>query len=204
MGYLDNLKGFGILAITVGLLTTLFNILSFHDIPFFMVSKSIPAIMMILIGIGAYRMKVNIKVKVVYMYLMYVGIGLFISGMLLYYYYLDRYGIPEIAWQYVLIAPLGFILAVLAIIIRRRNAVSNRHWRILQILFISLTAFSVLELVETLLDGDILFMDHLIKIIRDIFQILTAILLYLTLSAEITGKTRIHSILDYVGVPSRK
>jgi len=160
--------------------------------------------MMMLIGIGAYRMKVNIKVKVVYMYLMYVGIELFISGMLLYYYYFDRYGILEIAWEYLFVAPLGLLLTMLAVVIRKKNEVNNVHWRLLQILFISLTAFSVFELVNTLLNGDILLMDHLIRIIRDIFQITTALLLYLTLSAEIKGRTLIHSILDYVGVPSRK
>ena len=203
--YLSNVKSFGMLAMTLGSLTLLFNILSFHENLFFMFSKSIPSLMLILIGSIAYRQKVSNRVEAVVVYVTYIGFGLFASGILLYYFYYNLSGNLTAAWEYIFVAPLGFILMIVGLRIAKIRKVSDPMWRLLQVLFISLTFFTVFELINTLRSGDILFGDHFIKIIRDIFQIGNAILLYLTLSEEIKGRTRIHRILDLIpSIPSRK
>ena len=202
MAYLENLRTFGIIAIMMGSMTLLFNVLSFHEVPFFMISKSIPAAMLIIIGITAYRMKTNDKVHIVVRYLIFAGMGLFISGVMLYAFWQDIAHDLGVAWEYLLVAPLGLALSLLGIVIARNGSIKDWQWPLLQILMGSLALFSVFELVVTLMDGDLTQTDSIIKIVRDIFQIGNALLLYLALSAEIKGRTRIHAILDLI--PSRK
>ena len=204
MGYLDNVKQFAIIAMTMAFFTILFGILSFHSTPLFLIAKILPGFMLMMIGITTYRMKDPRKVDVAFRYIIFVGIGLFISGTLFYYFYYDLYGHPEIAWEYLLIAPMGLILALLGIWIVRTKRMGKWQWRVLILLMVLLTSFSVYELYNTIITGDLLATEHAVRIARDIFQIGNAILLYLVLTAEFKGKTKIHTILDYVGIPSRK
>jgi hypothetical protein len=180
--YLEDIRKFGKTALIVAAGTLVLNVLVFTDVPLYMIGRTVPALMLMAIGYTAYTGKVNRRADVVFTYLTFYGIGLFISGVILLFYY----GIGT--WEYYIVAPAGLILTALGLSVKDGKEVSRSWWNILVVMLILLVLFAVHEIMMALFSYHMDAISTIGRVGREAFLIANAFLLYFTLSSDVQKK----------------
>jgi len=178
MAYLDNIKGFGRMAMAMATFTLLVNTIVFLNVPLYMVGRAIPSTMLMIIGYCAYTGRTGSKAEVVFTYLTFYGIGLFVSGIVLLIHY-DLY-----AWEYYIVAPMGLVLTSLGIYVRDGRRISRRWWTLLTAALMILILFSIHEILS-LAANDLSNLSYLGRLVRELCLIGNGCLLYFTLLSDL-------------------